>query len=244
MSEADEALLELKNVHVSVGEQEVLHGVDLSVGEGKIHVLFGANGSGKSSLLSSVMGLPPFRVTEGKILFRGEPIDGLAIDERARLGIGMAFQRPPSLDGVSVDDFKAALGVPSSLFATEAAALDFTDFTDRGLNVGFSGGEIKRWEVLKLFLQAPTLMLFDEPESGVDLEHIAAIGNAIKRLSRSKDAKGRQRSALIITHTGLILDYVDADMGHIMSGGRIIHSGAPRELFRHIQAHGYRAPVS
>ncbi|MFE3837407.1 ABC transporter ATP-binding protein [Pseudogemmobacter sonorensis] len=232
--------LEIRNLDVSAGETQILSGIDLTIGPGELHVLFGPNGSGKSSLLAAIMGLPPFRVTGGEILFRGQRIDMLAVDARARLGIGMAFQRPPALDGVTVSGLSEALGAGDRL-AAEAAALDLERFTGRGINQGFSGGEIKRWEILKLFLQRPDLLLFDEPESGVDLEHIAAVGSAIDRLMQGP--KGR-RSGLVITHTGFILDHLTADVGHIMSGGRIVHSGDPRELFQHIRNHGYRAPAA
>ncbi|MFT3690968.1 ABC transporter ATP-binding protein [Paenirhodobacter sp.] len=234
------ATLEIRNLDVSAGEAQILSGVDLTVREGELHVLFGPNGSGKSSLLAAIMGLPPFRVTGGEILFRGQRIDTLAVDERARLGIGMAFQRPPALDGVTVTGLADALGAGDRLRA-EAAALDLEPFIGRGINQGFSGGEIKRWEILKLFLQQPDLLLFDEPESGVDLEHIAAVGSAIDRLMQGP--KGR-RTGLVITHTGFILDHLTADVGHIMAGGRIVHSGDPRALFTHIRNHGYRAPAA
>lgn len=141
---------------------------------------------------------------------------------------------------MTVNGLAEALGAGERL-RTEAEALDLAGFIGRGINQGFSGGEIKRWEILKLFLQQPDLLLFDEPESGVDLEHIAAVGAAIDRLMRGP--KGR-RAGLVITHTGFILDHLTADVGHIMAGGRIVHSGDPKELFTHIRNHGYRAPVA
>ncbi len=234
------AILEIRNLSVAAAEAEILTGIDLTVREGELHVLFGPNGSGKSSLLAAIMGLPPFQVTAGEILFRGQRIDTLPVDARARLGIGMAFQRPPALDGVTVSGLSDALGAGERLQA-EAAALDLAGFVGRGINQGFSGGEIKRWEILKLFLQQPDLLLFDEPESGVDLEHIAAVGLAIDRLMQGP--KGR-RTGLVITHTGFILDHLTADVGHIMAGGRIVHSGNPKALFQHIRNHGYRAPAA
>ena len=190
------------------------------------------------ALLAAVMGLPPYRVVDGEIRFRGKRINDLAVDARARLGVGMAFQRPPSLDGVTVRDFRDSLNANSN-YQQEAALLDLDGFTSRHINVGFSGGEIKRWEVLKLLLQSPQLMLFDEPESGVDLEHIAAVGEAINRMVQAPTDAGEPRSALIITHTGFILDYVNADAGHVMIDGQIVGSGDPRELFSQIQRAGY-----
>ena len=236
-------MLELQNVSVSVGGQTILHDISLTVGAGETHVLLGPNGSGKSSILSAVMGLPPFEVTAGEIRFRGEDINKLSVDERARLGLGLAFQRPPALEGVSVAEFAAALGAGDRL-AASVEALDMAGFESRDLIVGFSGGEIKRWEVMKLVLQQPDFLLFDEPESGVDLEHIAAVGAAIDQLVSGSAQDGSKRGALVITHTGLILEHVRADKGHILSEGRIIHSGDPKALFEHVQRAGYVAPAA
>ncbi len=236
------ALLDLHGIEVLAGEHVILHDINLAVGKGQTHILFGPNGSGKSSLLAAIMGLAPYRVTRGEILLDGERIDGLPVDARARLGLGMAFQRPPAIEGVTVGALGKALGAGDRL-AEESGALDLAAFSPRDVNVGCSGGEIKRWEILKLFLQDPRLCLFDEPESGVDLEHIAAVGAAIERLLASGNAGEGRRSALIITHTGFILDYIRADMGHMLVDGRILWSGDPRMLFEHIKRHGYTAPT-
>ena len=236
-------MLELRNLSVSAGDKAILHDVTLAVNAGEAHVLLGPNGSGKSSILAALMGLPPFDVTKGEILYRGQDLSGLSIDERARAGLGMAFQRPPALEGVSIAEFAAALDAGEALTA-EADALNMAGFTERDLIVGFSGGEIKRWEVLKLFLQEPDFLLFDEPESGVDLEHIAAVGAAVNKLVSQPARDGSKRGALLITHTGLILEHVRADKGHILSDGRIIHSGEPKALFQHIQKAGYVAPAA
>jgi Fe-S cluster assembly ATP-binding protein len=236
-------LLDIRGVDVATGDRTVLHGIDLTVAAGESHVLFGPNGSGKSSLLAAIMGLQPFRVTRGEILFKGRRIDRLPIDERAGLGLGMAFQRPPGLEGVTVGAFSEAIGSTDAL-EREAPALDFGGFSGRDINVGFSGGEIKRWEILKLFLRRPQLALFDEPESGVDLEHIAAVGSGINRLLETIGPGEAPRAALVITHTGFILDYIKADRGHMLVDGRIIFSGDPLVLFDHIKRHGYTIPPS
>ncbi|MEM1429103.1 MAG: ATP-binding cassette domain-containing protein [Pseudomonadota bacterium] len=236
-------LLELRDVCVEVSGKPVLQDVSLQLMPGETHVLLGPNGSGKSSLLSAIMGLPPWEVTSGAILLNGEDISDWSIHDRARHGVGMAFQRPPSLDGVSLAAFATALGAGDRLKA-EADALDLNSFIGRDMNVGFSGGEIKRWEVLKLVLQDPRLMLFDEPESGVDLEHVMAIGRAIRRAVATPDAQGNQRAGLVITHTGLILGHVSARYAHILKDGRLVHSGDPATLFAHIQSNGYTVPVA
>ncbi|MEM9343752.1 MAG: ABC transporter ATP-binding protein [Pseudomonadota bacterium] len=236
-------MLEIRDLSVSIEDQPILKSINLTLPEGELHVLLGPNGCGKSSLLSTIMGLPPFEVVGGDILFDGQPIQNLPLDERARLGIGLGYQRPPRLSGVSVRRFAEALGAGERL-EKEAAALNLGDFLNRDVNVGFSGGESKRWEVLKLVLQDPRLLLFDEPESGVDLEHVSAVGEAIAQVVRAPDKQGRTCSGLIITHTGMILKYVRADRAHIMRDGRILYSGDPDHAFEHIQAAGYTAPAA
>lgn len=237
------ATLQLRGVDVSVAGTVICHDIDLTLPEGELHVLFGPNGSGKSSLLAAILGLPPFEVTAGDVLFSGQRINDLSIDERARLGVGVSFQRPPALVGVTVREFADAIGATENL-QQASKALDLAGFEDRGVNSGFSGGEIKRWELLKVTLQRPTLALFDEPESGVDLEHIAAVGAAINQIMQGPSAEGRPVSALAITHTGFILDYVNAHRGHLMVDGRIVGSDDPRTLFKRIQQHGYSSTVT
>ena len=236
-------MLAFKGVSVTVGGHMVLRDLDLTIMPGELHVLMGPNGSGKSSLLAAAMGLEGYRVTDGDIVFDGRSVLDLPSDARAKLGMGLAFQHPPALDGVTDAAFAKAIGAQQTL-GEEADRLDLADFENRELNVGFSGGETKRSEVLKLLLQAPRMLMFDEPESGVDLEHVAVVGRAIKRAVSTPTADGLQRAGIVITHTGLILDHVDTAHGHIMNEGRLVHSGDARALFRHIQAHGYRAPAA
>lgn len=236
-------MLEIRDLTVAIEGTTILNGIDFTLPEGELHVLLGPNGSGKSSLLATIMGLPPYDVVSGDILVDGQSIVGMALDARARLGIGIAYQRPPSLDGVTAHSLAEAIDARGRL-EREAAALDLTEFLSRDLNLGFSGGEIKRWEVLKLVLQDPRLLLFDEPESGVDLEHVIAVGDAIARVVRAPDHQGRICSGLVITHTGLVLNHVQADLAHIMTNGRIIHSGDPHALFAHVQSAGYTIPAA
>lgn len=232
-------MLEIDHLTVSVptaeGPREVVRDLSLRVPDGELHVLLGPNGSGKSSLLAATMGLAPYEVTQGDIRLGGESLIGLPPDARAARGIGMGFQRPPTIDGVTLDAFAAAIGAGDTL-AREAAALDMAQFGTRALNAGFSGGEVKRWEVLKLFLQDPAFALFDEPESGVDVEHVTAVGRAVNRFMTKPG-----RAGLVITHTGLILDHVTPALAHVMQDGRITRSGPPREVFAQIQSHGYAA---
>ncbi len=229
--------LEIKKLSVKVEDNTILKDINLSIKEGECHVLFGPNGSGKSSLLSTIMGLAPYVIESGEIIYKGELIQNLSIDKRAQKGIGMTFQRPPSLEGVTLKELSSVLNT-EAIYNKEASNLDLRDFEQRQINMGFSGGEIKRWEVLKLFLQDPQFLLFDEPESGVDLEHIAAVGKAIERLLDSPKGE-TPRSALIITHTGFILDYITADYAHMMIDGKIEFSGKPAELFQYIKQNGY-----
>lgn len=233
-----DALLELVGVSVEVAGRTVCSGVDLRVEPGEVHVLFGRNGSGKSSLVSAIMGVPPYEVTAGEIRFHGERIDGLPVDQRARLGIGMAFQRPPALNGVTLETLGSMLAGEEE-FHSGARALSLDHMVRREVNAGFSGGELKRWEVLKTVLQAPQLALFDEPESGVDLGYVASIGTAIADLMRRPADCGAGRAALVITHTGLVLEYLGDAVGHVMRDGSIVRSGSAAEIFAGIQRHGY-----
>ena len=236
-------MLEIKNLSVSVEDKEILHNVNLTVATGETHVLFGPNGSGKTTLLMTIMGFPKYHITKGTISFKGKDITTASVDERARLGIGLSFQRPPVVRGVKTREMVFASlkekGKPETvnMLAKEA---DLEDFLERDINYGFSGGEIKRSELMQLLAQRPDLVLLDEPESGVDLENIALIGRLINELLE-KGSKIRVRSSmgLIITHTGHILDYVNARNGYIMLDGTISCMGDPHEILTEIKQKGY-----
>ncbi len=239
----DDVMLSVQDLHVEVGGVEILHGVDLSIHYGETTVLFGPNGSGKSTLLMTLMGFPNYRVTSGTIAFKGRDITGLQVDERARLGFGLSFQRPPVVRGVKTRDMVAAClrrEASDGEVRELAAAAGLGDFLDRDVNYGFSGGEIKRSELLQLLAQNPEFVMLDEPESGVDLVNIALIGDLINRLLQ-KDVKIRDRShsGLIITHTGHILDYVNARTGYVMIDGRLSCGGDPHEILSTIKQFGY-----
>lgn len=235
-------MLEISDLHVEIGDREVLHDINLSIPEGETHVLMGPNGTGKSTLLMTIMGFGNYRVTRGTIRFKGEDVTRMPVHERAKKGMGLMFQRPPTISGLKV---KALLSATSGVSAEEIEALsrklNMERFLDRDINKGFSGGEIKRSEVLQLMAQKPDFVMLDEPESGVDLENISLIGSAIgELLDKNKQILKRKKSGLIITHTGYILDYIEADRGHMMCDGMIKCHGNPREILRDIKQRGYR----
>jgi len=236
-------MLEIKQLSVKVKDREILHDVNLSIKAGETHVLFGPNGSGKTTLLMTIMGLPKYRVTKGSIKFKGRDIVGLPIDERARLGIGASLQRPPAVRGVKTREILTACSreqMDRESIGRMAEKANLTDLMDREINYGFSGGEIKRSELLQLMAQGPDLALLDEPESGVDLVSIALIGQLINELlEKEHPIRNRRRAGLIITHTGHILDYVNARTGYVLFGGRIICEGDPREILETIKSKGY-----
>jgi Fe-S cluster assembly ATP-binding protein len=241
-------VLEVKNLSVAVEDREILHDVSLTISNGETHVLFGPNGSGKTTLLATIIGFPKYRLTGGSISFKGRDITGLSLDERARLGIGMSFQRPPVVRGVKTRDMVAAClrgqGGEGSVVQL-AEKTDLASFLDREINYGFSGGEIKRSEMMQLLAQRPELALLDEPESGVDLENIALIGKLINELLEKEcPIVERKCLGLIITHTGHILDYVDARTGYVMCEGRIICEGDPHEILKTIKQKGYEECAS
>lgn len=233
------SVLDISSLFVDVEAKPILKGVDLHIKEGEVHVLFGPNGSGKSTLLSTIMQLPGFEITKGSIRFRGESIISMKTDEIARGGIALSFQHPPAINGVSLSKFLYKINKSTHL-EDEIKELDLEDFLDRDINTGFSGGELKRAEILKLYAQNPQLALIDEPESGVDLENITIIAKAINKILQYDEASHiRKKSALIITHTGHVLDYIKADVGHIIIDGRIVSSGNPADLMGEIKQYGF-----
>jgi Fe-S cluster assembly ATP-binding protein len=240
---APDVALGIEQLTVEVEGREILHGINLEMGLGETHVLFGPNGSGKTTLLMTIMGFPKYRVTKGKIVFKGQDITMLPLDERARLGIGMSFQRPPVVRGVKTRDMVAAClrgREQKESISQLAEKANLADFLDREINYGFSGGEIKRSELMQLLAQKPELTLIDEPESGVDLVNIALIGELINE-SLEKDCPIIERKCmgLIITHTGHILDYVNARTGYVMCNGVVGCSGDPHEILAAIRERGY-----
>jgi Fe-S cluster assembly ATP-binding protein len=240
--------LEIRNLHVRVGEQEILRGLELSVGSGEIHALMGPNGSGKSTLANAIMGHPGLEVTDGQIIFGGEDITEADTDERARMGLFMAFQYPVSVPGVTVTKYlrtvlnahRDARGedpIPLKEFReTVEAAMQLVnvprEFSSRYLNEGFSGGEKKRMEILQLALQKPSLAVLDETDSGLDIDALRVVANGVNSVA------GPDLGVLIITHYQRILHLVEPSHVHVMYRGRIVREGGP-ELVTELEAKGY-----
>ncbi len=241
-------MLEIRDLSVAVEGRQILHDINLSLGEGETHALFGPNGGGKTTLLMAIMGFPRYKVTKGQIIFKDRDITRSSLDERARLGIGMSFQRPPVVRGVKTSDMVNAClesrGVKNGKAISELAGrLHMGELMDREINYGFSGGEIKRSELLQLLAQEPELVLLDEPESGVDLVNMALIGEMINELLQKDLKRRRTRSCLIITHTGHILDYVHAARGYVLLDGTIPCERAALEVLDSIKENGYEGCV-
>ncbi|WP_054840283.1 Fe-S cluster assembly ATPase SufC [Thermococcus sp. JCM 11816] len=240
-------MLKVENLHVSVEDKEILRGgVDLEVNPGEFHVIMGPNGSGKSTLALTIAGHPKYRVTDGKILFEGEDITELGPDERAkRGGILLAFQVPPEVDGVKVIEFLQQVLVELKGMDPPAEAYDLVvekakelwfkeEDLHRYVNVGFSGGERKRLELLQALLIEPKLLILDEPDSGVDVDSLSIISRKIEELHQ------RGTAILLITHYGRILGHLDREKltVHVMKDGRIVKTGSG-ELVDQIDREGF-----
>ena len=242
------AELEMRNLHVRAGEREILKGVDLTVSSGEIHALMGPNGSGKSTLANAIMGHPNFEVTEGQILLDGTDLTEAEADERARMGLFMAFQYPIAVPGVTVTKYLRT--VMNALRAEEGEdpvslkdfrkavedAMELTqvpkEFSSRYLNEGFSGGEKKRMEILQLALISPRIAILDETDSGLDIDALRTVANGVNSL------KGPDMGVLIITHYQRILHLVEPDFVHVLYDGRIVKEGGP-ELVELLEQRGY-----
>jgi Fe-S cluster assembly ATP-binding protein len=241
--------LEIRNLHVQAEDKQILRGVDLTVRPGEIHALMGPNGSGKSTLANIIMGHPNLEVTEGQILFGGEDITAADTDERARMGLFMAFQYPVAIPGVTVTKYlrmvmnahREARGEGDislkDFRKTVEAAMELTnvprEFSSRYLNEGFSGGEKKRMEILQLALQHPKLAVLDETDSGLDIDALNVVAKGVNTV-----AQGNDMGILIITHYQRILHLVQPTRVSIMFDGRIAHEGGP-ELVDRLEAEGY-----
>jgi Fe-S cluster assembly ATP-binding protein len=240
--------LEIRNLYVRAGEKEILRGLDLTVTKGQIHALMGPNGSGKSTLANAIMGHPGLEVTDGQIIFKGEDITDADPDERARMGLFMAFQYPVSVPGVTVTKYlrtvlnahREAHGeepIPLKDFRQSVeSAMQLTnvpkEFSSRYLNEGFSGGEKKRMEILQLAIQRPEMAILDETDSGLDIDALRIVANGVNAVA------GPDMGVLIITHYQRILHLVQPSDVHVMYQGRIVKEGGP-ELVDELEAKGY-----
>lgn len=241
---SDKTLLSIENLHVEVEGKEILKGVNLEINAGETHALMGRNGSGKSTLSYALMGHPKYTVTKGTIKYKGQDIGELATDERARLGLTLAFQYPVAIPGVSVSNFlrasvKAVRGeeIPVKEFRKELKVVMEKlgvpkQFLSRYINDGFSGGEKKRLEIMQLALLKPQMSVLDETDSGLDIDALKTVSEGVNSLVNEKS------SILLITHYQRILNYVKPDHVHVFHDGKIIVSGGP-ELSQKLEENGY-----
>ena len=241
-------LLEIKNLHATVGGKEILKGIDLSIGEGEIHAVMGPNGAGKSTLGAVLTGRPGYEVTEGTVLFRGQDLLAMAPEERAWAGLFLSFQYPIEIPGVTITAFlKAAVNAKRKAAGEEEMKTsDFLklmkekmafvqmkpEFAKREVNVGFSGGEKKRNEIFQMALLAPTLSILDETDSGLDVDALKIVADGVNAL------RSPEKSAIIVTHYHKLLEYVQPDFVHVLKAGRIVKTGG-RELIDAIESKGF-----
>jgi Fe-S cluster assembly ATP-binding protein len=241
-------LLEVKDLQVRVDDREILHGLSLTVNKGEVHAIMGPNGSGKSTLSHVVAGKPGYEVTGGEILFNGEDLLEMSPDERSAKGVFLAFQYPVEIPGVATMTFlrtalnaqrkargESEFSTPDFLKKVRAVAASLNipqDMLRRGVNVGFSGGEKKRNEILQMALFEPSLCILDEMDSGLDIDALRIAADGVNAL-RSPD-----RAMVVITHYQRLLNYVVPDFVHVMSNGRVVKSG-DRKLALELEASGY-----
>ncbi|MDF2702047.1 MAG: FeS assembly ATPase SufC, partial [Rubrobacteraceae bacterium] len=238
------SMLKIENLHIEIDGNEIVKGLDLEVGKGEIHAIMGPNGSGKSTLANVLMGHPRYEVTEGSVTFEGEDVLELEPDERAKMGMFLAFQYPSEVPGVSVANFlRTAVNSvreeelsPMEMYRLlqEKMAVMRMDpkFAERYLNEGFSGGEKKRNEILQMLMLDPRLAIMDETDSGLDIDALQVVARGVNEL------RGPEFSAVIITHYQRILRYIDPDRVHVMLDGRLVTSGE-RELADELEDRGY-----
>jgi Fe-S cluster assembly ATP-binding protein len=237
-------MLKVENLHVEIDGSEIIKGLDLEVGQGEIHAIMGPNGSGKSTLANVLMGHPRYEVTEGSVTFFGQDVFELEPDERAKLGMFLAFQYPSEVPGVSVANFLRT--AVNSVREKELSVMEMyrllqekmrimqmdPKFAERYLNEGFSGGEKKRNEILQMLMLDPKLAIMDETDSGLDIDALQVVARGVNEL------RGPEFSAVIITHYQRILRYMEPDHVHVMLDGRIVTSGG-KELALELEDKGY-----
>ena len=243
MSEPKGNLLEISNLHVSVEGTPIIHGLDLVIQLGEIHAIMGRNGSGKSTLANVLMGHPAYEITEGNVLFFGQDITELSVDERARAGMFLSFQYPMTIPGVQVGNFlrKSVSAVSGNKISAKDFRLDLKQkmsqlqidrtFLSRYVNDGFSGGEKKRMEILQMLMLNPKLAILDETDSGLDVDALRLVSDGINMAT--KDA-----GCLLITHYQRLLDLVKPDVVHVMIDGKIVRTGDAK-LALEVENKGY-----
>lgn len=241
------AVLEIKNLHVSIEGKEILKGVNLKMQTGEIHAIMGPNGTGKSTLSAAIMGHPSYEVTEGEVLLDGENVLELEVDERARAGLFLAVQYPSEIAGITNAEFMRAainsrrdddnkMGVMDFIkkLDEKMALLDMPEeMAERYLNEGFSGGEKKRNEILQLLMIEPTFAILDEIDSGLDIDALQVVSKGVNEM------RGENFGSLIITHYQRLLNYITPDVVHIMMEGRVVKTGGA-ELAHQLEAEGYK----
>ena len=241
----DKDALEIKGLKVRVEDKTILNGISLRLERGERSFIFGPNGSGKSTLLKTVMGIPSYVVESGSIRYMGVEITEMNVYERSKLGITMAFQQPPEIRGVKLSQMlKLCLGKKRAeeFSSDEKDAIErfkLTEFLERDVNVGFSGGERKRAEILQMLFLKPSLILLDEPDSGVDVDSLKLLSEELDNYLRTSNA-----SSLIITHKGDILDYIKAERACVVMDGMNHCFPDPRTVYAEIRAGGYEHCLS
>lgn len=237
-------LLSINNLKVNIEDKEILNGLNLNIGEGEIHVIMGPNGGGKSTLAYTLMGHPKYEIVDGEIEFDGELINDLKADKRAKKGIFLSFQYPEEIPGVTVEEFLRTAKTSVSgetqklisfkkLLKEKMEQLEIKEeYASRYLNLGFSGGEKKKNEILQMSILEPKLAILDETDSGLDVDAIRIVAEGVKRI------KDEKRSILVITHYNKLLDYLEPDYIHILIDGKIVKTGGI-ELAKEIDESGY-----
>jgi Fe-S cluster assembly ATP-binding protein len=242
------SLLEVKNLHVEIEDKKILNGLDLTIEQGKVHAIMGPNGSGKSTLAYVLAGKPDYVITQGEVLLDGVDLLGMQPDERAAKGLFLAFQYPMEIPGVASMTFlRTALNAQRRARGEEELTTpDFLkrvrevagrlqidqDMLRRGVNVGFSGGEKKRNEILQMALLEPRVAVLDETDSGLDIDALKIVSDGVNAL------RSPTRSMIVITHYQRLLNYIVPDVVHVMAKGRVVKTGG-KELALELEAHGY-----